>query len=165
MNTNYCLITPVHREKRKLILMYSEKATDYFSFCAEKGCDWEGLLNSNPVKIDTAAILELPDFLCKKRYGKIACGIEVPIDYNGKIPDGYEVVELPECDMLYFQSPSYENEDDYTVMIDLVNDAISKFDCNLYGYEIRNDIVPRFNFGAQKEVGARYAIPIKKLIK
>ncbi len=72
--------------------------------------------------------MKIPDFLCKKGFGKIACGIEVPIDYNGKIPDGYEAVELPECDMLYFQSPPYENEDDYSVMIDLVNDAISKFD-------------------------------------
>lgn len=85
----------------------------------------------------------------------------MPIDYNGKIPDGYEAVELPECDMLYFQSPPYENEDDYSVMIDLVNDAISKFDWKLYGFEIRNDLAPRFNFGAQKEIGARYAIPVK----
>lgn len=165
MNPNYCLITPVHREKRKLILMYSQKATDYFSFCAEKSCDWEGLLNSNPIKMDTAAILELPDFLCKDGFGKIACGIEVPIDFNGTIPDGYETVELPECDMLYFQSPPYENEDDYSAMIDLVNDAISKFDCKLYDFEIRNDLAPRFNFGAQKEIGARYAIPINKLNK
>ncbi len=66
MNNNFCIITLVHRKKRKLILLRSKKATEYFSFCEENGCDWEGLLNSNPYKLDTAAILTLPDFLIKK---------------------------------------------------------------------------------------------------
>lgn len=28
---------------RKLIVLRAEKATDYFSYCEEKGCAWEGL--------------------------------------------------------------------------------------------------------------------------
>lgn len=80
--------------------------------------------------MDTVTILELSDFLFKRRYSKIACGIEVTIDYNGMIPYVYEALELQACDMLYFQNLPYENEDDYSIMIGLVNDAISNLTVN-----------------------------------
>ena len=54
-----CMVTPVERPKRKLLFLRSVNATDYFSFCEEKGCEWDGLLNSIPEKFDTAALLEL----------------------------------------------------------------------------------------------------------
>ena len=45
-----CMVTPVERPKRKLMLLRSANASDYWSFCQEKGCDWNGLLNSIPEK-------------------------------------------------------------------------------------------------------------------
>ncbi|MGI6659693.1 MAG: hypothetical protein ACOX4N_09885 [Dethiobacteraceae bacterium] len=32
-------VTVIERPARKLILLRSKKATDYFSYCEEKGCD------------------------------------------------------------------------------------------------------------------------------
>lgn len=160
---NYCFVTLIHKEKRKLILLHSQNATEYFSFCEEVGCDWEGLLNSNPHKLDTAALLTLADFLLKPGYGKIACGIEVPISFNGKIPNGYEITDLPECDMLYFQSQKYDNEEDYPKMISQVFDAIDKFDYQSFGYIPNDSLAPRFNFGAEKNTGARFALPVIKI--
>lgn len=160
---NYCFVTLVHREKRKLILLRSKKATEYFSFCEEVGCDWEGLLNSNPHKLDTAALLTLPKFLLKDGYGKIACGIEVPISFNGVIPDGYEIAELPECDMIFFQSQKYDNEEDYSKMIGQVFNAIDNFNYKSFGYLPDNNLTPRFNFGAEKNTGARFSLPVSKI--
>lgn len=160
---NYCFVTLVHREKRKLIFLRSIKATEYFSFCAEADCNWEGLLNSNPHKLDTAALLTLPEFLLKDGYGKIACGIEVPIHFEGAIPDGYEIAELPECDMLYFQSQKYDNEEDYSKMISQVFNAIENFDYQAFGYIPDKTLAPSFNFGAEKDTGARFALPVIKL--
>ncbi|MGN0534066.1 MAG: helix-turn-helix domain-containing protein [Eubacterium sp.] len=160
---NYCIITPVHKEKRKLIFMRAKKADDYFSFCNEAGCDWEGLLNSIPCKLDTAAILTLPKALVKDGFTATACGIEVPFDYDGEIPKGFEAETLDECDMMYFQSQRYENEEDFSEMISQVFDAVDSFDYNSYGYKIDDNIAPRFNFGAEKETGARFAVPVSKL--
>ncbi len=157
---NYCFVTLVHREKRKLIFLRSKKATEYFSFCEETSCDWEGLLNSSPHKLDTAALLNLPQFLLKDGYGKIASGIEVPISFNGTIPDGYEMAELPECDMLYFQSQKYDNEEDYSKMISQVFNAVDNFDYQSFGLVPDDSLAPRFNFGAEKDTGARFAIPV-----
>ena len=97
-----CTVTPVNRPKRKLIYLTSKSATDYLSYCEEVGCDWEGLLNSIREKFDTAALIDLPDSLQENGISKIAAGVEVPIDYNKALPDGYEVAKLPECVMLYF---------------------------------------------------------------
>lgn len=36
-----CMVTPVERPKRKLLFLRSVNATDYFSFCEEKGCEWD----------------------------------------------------------------------------------------------------------------------------
>lgn len=160
---NYCFITLVHREKRKLIFLRSEKATEYFSFCEEAGCEWEGLLNSCPQKLNTAALLTLPEYLLKNGYSKIGCGIEVPIDFNGNIPDKYEVAELPECDMLYFQSQKYANQEDYSKMIGQVFDAVDNFDYQSFGYIPDDSLAPRFNFGAEKDTGARFALPVTKI--
>lgn len=40
-----------------------KKAVDYWSFCEEKGCDWEGLFNSIDCKMDSVAIMKLPENL------------------------------------------------------------------------------------------------------
>ena len=54
---NLCMITAQKRSKRKLIYLPCKNATDYLSYCQEIGCEWEGLLNSIPEKLDTAALI------------------------------------------------------------------------------------------------------------
>lgn len=157
-----CTVTPVNRPKRKLIYLTSHRATDYLSYCEEIGCDWEGLLNSIPEKFDTAALIDLPDFLHENGISKIAAGVEVPLDYGKPLPDGYRIAELPECVMLYFQSQPYENPDDFGKYIAQVFHAIETYDFGRYGYEPANHIAPSMNFGAETEIGARIAIPVSK---
>lgn len=158
-----CTVTPVNRPKRKLIYLTSRYATDYLSYCEEVGCDWEGLLNSIREKFDTAALIDLPDSLQKKGISKIAAGVEVPIDYNKALPDGYEVAELPECVMLYFQSEPYDNPDDFGKYIGQVFKAIENYNLERYGYKYATSIAPTLNLGAEPEIGARIAIPVESI--
>ena len=159
--TSICTVTPVNRPKRKLIYLTSRSATDYLSYCEEVGCDWEGLLNSIPEKFDTAALIDLPDFLHENGISKIASGVEVPLDYEKPLPDGYKIAELPECIMLYFQSEPYENPDDFGKYIGQVFKAIENYDFERYGYVLANNVAPSFNMGADTRTGARIAIPVK----
>lgn len=159
--TVLCMTTVVERPRRKLIFLRSTKATDYFSYCEEVGCDWEGLFNSIPSKMESAAILELPKNLMKEGCSNIASGVEVPIDYKGKIPENCEVVELEPCKMLYFESEPFEKEEDFFQACESVIKATQKYQINKYGYEYDDEIAPRFNFGG--DTTAKYAIPIKNL--
>ena len=160
--TAICTVTPVTRPKRKLIYLPSHAATGYFDYCEEMGCEWEGLLNSIPEKFDAAALLELPDFLQTEGESKIASGVEVPLDYEKPLPDGYKVAELGECIMLYFQSEPYENPDDFPTVIGQVLKAVEKYDFERYGYKLANQLAPTFNLGADPKIGARIAIPVIK---
>ena len=105
-------VTLIERPARRLMLLRSVKASDYFSYCEEMGCDWEEILNNIPDKLDSAAILTLPDKLVKTGTSAIAAGIEVPADYSGKLPEKYEIIELPACEMLCFQGMPYEDKEE-----------------------------------------------------
>jgi AraC family transcriptional regulator len=158
-----CTVVPVARPERRLMLLRSHKAADYWTFCEECCCDWEGLLNSLPDKFDTAAILTLPDFLTKDGYSRTAAGVELPLEYDGAVPDGYELVTLPPCEMLYFVGEPYENEEEFGRYIGGVLQAVETYDPTRFGYAHADELAPRFNFGADPEKGARAAIPARRL--
>lgn len=160
--TMLCMVTPVERPARKLVLQRSKNAVDYWTYCEEMGCEWEGLFNSIEEKFDTAAILELPEFLQKEGFSKVAAGVEVPADYSARLPEGCELADLPPCTMLYFQSEPYESEDEFGRMIEGVFRAVEKYEPARFGYQWAPEAAPSFNFGTEAAVGARQAYPVKK---
>ena len=162
-NVSLCMVTPKDRPKRKLLYLPSKKAEEYLSYCEEMGCEWEGLLNSISERFDTAALIELPDFLVKPGFSKIAAGIEVLMDCQCSLPEGYETAELEPCTMLYFQSEPYEDEQDFCQAIESTYGAIEKYESQRYGYDFAYDLAPSFNFGAEAATGAKIAVPAKKL--
>ena len=156
-------VTAVERSARKLILVRSVKATDYFSFCEEMGCDWDGLFNSIPEKFDTPALLTLPPNLIKPGTGNTAAGVEVALDYSKLIPVGCDAIELPPCTMLFFQGAPFEDENDFGEAIGLLWELMSAYDPKSYGFEYSPEFAPYFNFGAGAKTCARMAVPVKKL--
>ncbi len=157
-----CMVTAKERPKRKLIYLPSHNATDYLSYCEEIGCEWEGFLNSISEKFDTAALIELPQFLINKGFSKVAAGIEVPLTFDKPLPKQYLITELHECIMLYFQSEPYKDEKDFCKAIEITYAAIGKYNPSLYGYKFAYDKAPSFNFGANTNTGAKISVPAKK---
>lgn len=162
-NTMICTVMPVERPKRKLIMLRSQNAHGYWEFCEEKGCEWEGVLNSIPEKLDFAAIIELSDSLMKEGSSKTVAGIEVPIDYVKVLPEGYEMIELEAGTLLYFVSEPFEDEKEFGSAIGCVIKAHERYNPKTYGYEFDYENAPVFNFGASPEMGAKFAFPVKKL--
>lgn len=159
-----CTAYIVERPKRKMIILPSKSATDYWTFCQENGCEWDGYLNSNPLKFDTAAIVKLPDKFSKDGRSNIAAGIEVPFDYeDNSLKKGYEIIELDPCKMLFFKSQPFENIDDFCSYIDAVNEAYNSFDFKSMGVETDMSAGPYMNFGAETEKGAKIAYPVKSI--
>ncbi|MGI6665024.1 MAG: helix-turn-helix domain-containing protein [Christensenellaceae bacterium] len=149
----------VKRPARKLILQRAQEAVDYWSYCEEKGCEWEGYLNSIAEKFDTAALVTLPSQLVAPGTAKYAAGVEVPLSFEKTLLDAYEIITLAPSTMLYFISAPYEKEEDFCGAIDAVMQAIEQFSFAEKGYARRRDM-PLFNFGADQAQGARIAVPV-----
>ncbi|MCL2857319.1 MAG: AraC family transcriptional regulator [Oscillospiraceae bacterium] len=160
-------VQAVNRPSRKLILLRSQNATDYLSFCEENGCDWEGLLGSISEKFDNVAILELPANLVKDGTSACAAGVEVPQDYSKPLPAGYETIDLSPCTMLYFCGTPFDNEEDFCKAIDVVFESIETYQPEGFGYAFSDDIAPKFNFGAshkaEAKLIAKVAVPVTVL--
>lgn len=162
-NPNVVTVQAVDRPERKLIILRAKKATDYWSYCEELGCEWEGYFNSVKEKFDTAALLELPKYLVTSGTSPFVTGIEVPMSYDKELPEKYDVLTVPPVKMLYFKSLPYEREEDYGEMIDLVIQAVENYNPKDFGYRFAFDKAPKFNFGATAAMGAKYAVPVEEI--
>lgn len=154
-------VSVVERPARKLIFL-RYNATDYFSACEEVGCEWEGFFNSIPEKFDTAAGGRLPQFLTRPGTGGQAFFVEVPMEYDKPIPEGYEIADLPACTYLYFQGMPFDDQNDFPIAIGIVNEAVESYPYAQYGWK-RSDNGPVLGMGAEAETGARTAVPVEKM--
>lgn len=156
-------VTAVERPARKLALLRAKRTAggDYFAFCEEMGCEWEGLLDSIAEKLSPAALLTLPQNYVAPGTSDTAAGVELPASYAKPLPVEYDVIELPQCTMLFFNGAPYEDENDFCIAIDIVWEAVDSYDPELYGWQAAPELAPRFNFGASGALGARMAIPVK----
>ncbi|MBF4693116.1 helix-turn-helix domain-containing protein [Fusibacter ferrireducens] len=118
---------------RKVLIKRGVKATGYFDYCAEVGCDIWGLLKSMPSISGEPVGLWLPKTYIKPGTSEYVQGVEVPIDYNGAIPEGLDIIELPKSKYLMFQGEPFE-EKDYAEAIEQVWNAIKKYNPSTIGY-------------------------------
>lgn len=149
-------ITQLHKPARAVIIKRGVKATHYFEYCDEVGCDVWGMLMSMESLCGEPVCLWLPD---KYRPTGGSCyvqGVEVPPNYSGKVPDGFELLSLPECDYLMFQGEPF-CEEDYCEAISNVQTAMERYDPSVLGLEW-NYAEPRIQL---EPIGARGYIELR----
>lgn len=88
--------------------------------------------------------------------------VEVPIDCNKPIPDGYEIAEIPPCTYLYFNGMPYDNPNDFPQAIGILNEAIAAYPFEKFGWK-RSDNAPLLGMGAEADTGARIAVPVERI--
>ena len=96
-------IQSVEKPARKVIIKRGKKARGYWEYCEEVGCDVWGLLTSIKSAIGEPVCLWLPGKYILPDTSEYVQGVEVPLDYAGGIPSGFDVIELPECRYMMFQ--------------------------------------------------------------
>lgn len=132
-NIKNVFIQIVNKPARKVIIKRGIMASEYFTYCEEVGCDVWGLLQSMELIGGEPVCLWLPDAYQKQGTSKYVQGVEVSLAYNGVVPEGFDVIELPSCKYLMFQGEPFA-EEDYSLAIDEVKVAIAKYDPTLIGY-------------------------------
>ncbi len=74
--------------------------------------------------------------------------VEVPIDFKGEIPEGFDLINLEPCKMLVFQGEPY-NDEEFEDAIGALWERIKKFNPEVYGYEYDYSIAPRMQLEPQ----------------
>jgi len=153
-------IQVVERPTRKVLLKRGIKATEYFAYCEEDGCDVWSLLSSVKEAMYEPIGMWLPKHLIKEGTSQYVQGVELPLNYCNDIPDGYEIIELPPCKMMVFQGETYEDED-FMEEISDVWETIEKYDPTIYGFEWAVEEAPRFQLAPMGYRGYIEARPVK----
>lgn len=141
--TKTVFVQIMERPARKALIKRGIKATEYYEYCEEVGCDIWPLLVSVKEALYEPTGMWLPKHLIKEGTSEYVQGVELPLDYNNIIPDGLELIELPPCKMMIFQGEPY-NEDDMGESIGYVWDKIRTFDPGIYGYQWAPEAAPIF---------------------
>ncbi len=104
----------------------------------------------------------LPTHLIKPGTSQYVQGVEVPLTYSNMIPEGYELIELPPCLMMVFQSEPYDDEN-FGEEIAQTWEYINRFNPQIYGYEWDPEAAPRFQLAPMGYRGYIEARPVKKV--
>lgn len=124
----------IRKPRRKVIVKRGVNADSYFPYCEEVGCDVWGLLTSMDSLCGEPVCLWLPKEYIKPGTSLYVQGVEVPEDYSGIIPDGFDVIDLPEAEYLMFQGEPFK-EEDYCAAIEAVQASMDRYDPAVIGYE------------------------------
>ncbi|MCR3906155.1 MAG: AraC family transcriptional regulator [Tenericutes bacterium] len=161
MKSKTVFVQVVERPKRKAIIKRGIQAKSYFPYCEEVGCDVWGILASIPDALYEPVGFWLPKHLIKPNTSEYVQGVEVNLDYNQAIPEGFDVIELDACHMMIFQGEPYDDVH-FMQEIGIVQDHIKVFDPKLYGYDW-DDKYPSFQLEPQGHRGYIEAKPVKKI--
>ncbi|MBN1777054.1 MAG: helix-turn-helix transcriptional regulator [Clostridiales bacterium] len=160
----------VERPARKLILKRSKAAGDYFAYCGEVGCGesnasapWDILTTIKEALYEPVG-LWLPDNMRPAGTGVYAHGVEVPADYSGKIPEGFDVIDLAPCKLLVFQGEPYD-DCDFQRAVELCMERIGKFNPEVYGYRYAPDEAPRMQLAPMGWRGYIELLPVRSMNK
>ncbi|MCQ2793517.1 MAG: effector binding domain-containing protein [Bacilli bacterium] len=133
MSVKSVFITVVEKPARKVIIKRGIKATHYFDYCNEVGCDVWGTLVSIKSISNEPVCLWLPKKFIKEGTSEYVQGVEVSLDYSGELPDGFDVIELPRSKYLMFQGEPFA-EEDFEQTISELWEAEKKYDPSALGY-------------------------------
>ena len=144
-------IQVIHKPRRKVIIKRGIKADNYFDYCTEVGCDVWGTLLSMDRLCGEPVCLWLPEQYKLPVSSTYVQGVEVAEDYNGVIPEGFDVLTLPEADYLMFQGEPFD-EENYCDAICSVQTAMDRYEPAVIGY-CWDDTNPRIQLEPRGERG------------
>jgi AraC family transcriptional regulator len=159
----------VQRPARKLILKRSKRADNYFDYCGEVGCGknndasgpWDILSEIKEALYEPVG-LWLPETMRPAGTGVYAHGVEVPADYAGEIPEGFDVIDLAPCKLLVFQGEPYDDSDFQAAVVACM-ERIGKFNPEVYGYRYAPDIAPKMQLAPMGWRGYIEMYPVKSM--
>jgi AraC-like DNA-binding protein len=160
--SNTVFVQVVDRPARKLILKRAKEARDYFAYCTELGCDIYSELKDVKEALYEPIGMWLPKNLQKPETSEYAMGVEMPADYNGPVPKGYEIIDLAPCKMMVFQGQPYD-EAVFEKAIGELWAVMKTYNPEIYGFKWADEDGPRFQLEPQGYRGYIEARPVRQV--
>lgn len=159
---NTVFVQVIDRPARKLILKRGRLAKDYFAYCDEVGCQVYEELKEIKDALYEPIGMWLPKAMQKPGTSEYVMGVEVPADFKGSIPAGYEIVDLKPCKMMIFQGQPYDDNDFQEAIGDLW--AVMKtYNPEIFGFQWADDDGPRFQLEPQGYRGYIEGRPVREI--
>jgi AraC-like DNA-binding protein len=155
-NIRNVFIMAIDKPARKVIIKRGNTASDYMEYCQEVGCDVWGTLMSIKSVSGEPVCMWLPQNLRKPNTSEYVQGAEVASDYDGDVPDGFDIIMLQPAKYLMFQGEPFA-EEDYCEAIEAVQNAMDKYDPSVIGYNW-DDSQPRIQL---EPIGTRGYIELR----
>ncbi len=159
--TQTVFVQVVERGERLLLLKRGRQCTDYFTYCEEVGCDVWGVLCSVKEALSEPMGLWLPENLRVPGTSVYAQGVELPLSYSGGIPEGFECIALPPCQIMIFQGPPFADCEFERAIVELQG-AIANYDPKLYGFTWEEKDAPRFQLEPLGYRGYMEGYPVRR---
>lgn len=131
-NVKNVFVQVIEKPARKVIIKRGIKADNYWDYCEEVGCDVWGLLRSIRSISGEPVCLWLPAAYRSAGTSVYVQGVEVETDYDGVVPEGFDVITLPAAKYLMFQGEPFE-EECFCQAIEQVQDSMKKYDPSVLG--------------------------------
>jgi hypothetical protein len=152
----------VDRPARKLILKRGIQAVDYYAYCEEVGCEvWDELTGLRQALYEPIGMW-LPENLRKPGTSTYAQGVELPLDYAGPVPEGFDLIDLPACKMMIFQGEPYDDAE-FEKAIGSLWASMKNYQPELYGFRWADEDGPRFQLEPQGYRGYIEGRPVRPL--
>jgi len=143
----------------KLIIKRGILSTDYFSYCDEIGCDIWDKLDKIANCLDKVVFVSLPAYLVKET-SNVGTAAQVPLDWRGEMPNGCDIIAIPEQTMIWFQGMPYEDENWYGGAHSELDNAMNNYKPELYGYKFAYEKAPVFYYPASAKDGVKVLKPV-----
>jgi AraC family transcriptional regulator len=162
LQTSSVFVQVVDRPARKLLIKRGTKAADYFAYCEEVGCEVWDVLTSIKQALNEPIGMWLPENLRKPGTSLYAQGVELPLDYAGPIPEGFDLIELPPCKMMIFQGQPYDDAA-FEQAISSLWETMKNYKPEIYGFQWADEDGPRFQLAPQGYRGYIEGRPVRAL--
>ncbi len=160
-NTGTVFVQVIERPARKLVLKRGVAAEDYFAYCEEVGCDiWEILTGIQEALYEPAGFW-LPESMRLPGTSEYVQGVEVADDYSGPVPEGFDLIDLPPCQVMVFQGPPFKDED-FEEAIGTLWEIMDRYDPKPYGFVWADEEGPRFQLEPQGYRGYVEGRPVRR---
>jgi AraC-like DNA-binding protein len=161
-NVDTVFVQVVDRPERRLILKRGIKATHYYEYCEEVGCDiWDILIGIKEALYEPIGVW-LPENLRRPGTSVYAQGVEVSADYDGEVPEGFELIDLKPCKVMVFQGQPYDDEK-FEQAIEELWEVMKTYNPELYGFVWADEDGPRFQLAPMGYRGYIEARPVRQL--
>lgn len=159
-NVKSVFVQRIKKPNRKVIIKRGKNADNYWNYCQEVGCDVWGMLLSMESLSGEPVCLWLPEQYRTAGSSTYVQGVEVPLDYSGIIPNGFEVIILPEAEYLMFQGEPFA-EENFGEAITAVQQAMDRYKPEIIGY-VWDNSNPRIQLEPK---GERGYIELRAIVK